>query len=345
MREILELCVKLDRTAYETYRGLSAVCTDPELASVFSAMAKEERQHVDWWSDLLVAWESGLVPDIADEHDLLGRLTDAQSEVDGLVPEFFDSMSIDEMLDLAAHLEFYLLDPVFGELADLMQPGSKIEFRQAYARHVARLVDAIEEHHSGGGLAVFLARVLRRSFRDQQRLASLASRDQLTGLYNRRGLLGHMKQWLSWSARYGRPVAIALVDVDYFKRINDTLGHPAGDDALQGVAAALESVVRESDVVGRFGGDEFLVLAPETNEEELQTLMDRIAAAVRATPLNAGGEPVLMSVSVGGSWVPGGVAILPEALVAAADRSLYEAKEAGRDRASAPLAAGPAAYA
>jgi len=342
MREILEMCVKLDRTAFETYRGLASVCEDPDLAAIFSSMAKEERQHVDWWSDLLVAWEGGLVPDIADEHDLLSRLQEISAEVDVLIPEYFHAMDNDAMLNLASHLEFFMLDTVFGELTDLMQPGSKIEFRQAYSRHVNRLIDAIEEYHSGDGLSVFLARVLRRAFRDQQRLSSLAMRDQLTGLYNRRGLLGHLAQWLSWSARYGRPVAVVLLDVDHFKRINDSLGHPAGDDALEAVAAALTSVVRGSDMVARFGGDEFLVLAPETDEAELIALMERIAQAVRSTPLRAGDEPVLLSVSVGGAWVPGGVVVNPEALVAAADRSLYDAKESGRDRCGAPLPAGAA---
>ncbi len=347
MREILKLCVSLDRTAFETYRGLATECETrhPELATIFSQMAKEERRHVDWWSDLLVAWESGLVPDIADEHELLARLQEVEAEVDQAIPEFFRELSIDEMLDLAAHLEFYMLDPAFGELTDLMQPGNKAEVRKSYEIHVMRLVESIEAYHTKAGLASFLARVLKRTFRDQQRLASLATRDQLTGLYNRRGLFGHLAQWLSWSARYGRPLSVALIDVDNFKRINDTLGHASGDDALRAVAGALESAVRTSDVVGRFGGDEFLVIAPETDEAELARLMDRVNITVREAPLMAGTEPLFLSVSVGGAWTPGGFAVEAETLIAAADRSLYEAKEGGRDRAGAPMLSGPAAYA
>jgi len=346
VREILQLCVELDRTAHKTYAELAAVCEgDEDLHTVFTSMAREERQHVDWWSDLAVAWEAGLVPDIVDEHDILERLSEIHVEITRALSEPLEDLSVNEMLDLAGRLEFFMLDPVFGELTDLMQPGGRVEVRDAYSRHVLRIISAIERRHSEKGLAAFLARVLQRAYRDQQRLAALAMLDQLTGQYNRRGFLGHLNQWLSWSARYGRPVSLALVDIDHFKRINDTLGHPAGDEALVAVARCLNSAVRKSDIVGRFGGDEFVVLAPETDSVELTQLMERIADAVRQTPLVAGDEPLILSVSVGGAFAPGGVDVSSESLIAAADASLYEAKAAGRDRAGAAAQAGPTAIA
>ncbi len=337
MREILELAVSLDETAAQVYADLADSCADEDLSHVFKLMGREELDHVKWWSDLLDAWKAGLVPDIADEHDLASRLKRIESEVVSAVPVDCTTLTTNQMLDLAAHLEFYMLDPVFGELTDLMQPGGKIEVREAYSRHVLRVVGAIERHHTESGLASFLARVLTRAYRDQQRLAALAMRDQLTGLYNRRGLLPHLDQWLSWSERYNRPVGIALIDVDYFKVINDSWGHPAGDEALLTISAAIQSAIRTSDVVGRFGGDEFIVLAPESDDVELATLMERIVEAVRSTPLEAQGSSRSVSVSVGGSWAPGGAKVHAETLIAAADRSLYAAKGAGRDRAGSPL--------
>lgn len=337
MRQILELCVKLDRKAYDVYRGLAQTTDVPELETTFEQMAREERAHVDWWSDLLVAWEGGLVPDIADEHDMLNRLTDIISSVEAISTDEFRGMSVDDMLDLATQLEFFMLDPIFGELVDLMQPGSRVEVREAYSRHVVRLVDAIEKHYTRQGLAVFLAGVLKRAYRDQQRLAALAVRDQLTGLFNRRGLLGHLTQWIAWSQRYGRPVGVALIDLDYFKRINDSFGHAFGDEALRRVAATLQRTIRTSDVVGRFGGDEFLVLAPEGDAEVLTQLMERIVTAVAAEPFEVEGEQVILSVSAGGAWIGGGTEVTPETIVATADRAMYAAKEAGRNRAGAPL--------
>lgn len=342
MREILELCVELDTLAHRTYRGLSDCSADPRLTTVFEQMATEERQHVDWWGDLLMAWDAGLVPDIADEQGIRERLIDVAEEVRRASAITCEDLSTDDMLELAAHLEFYMLDPVFGELLDLMQPGNRVKTREAYSRHVLRLIETIEEHYSEAGLARFLARVLKRAYRDQQRLAQLAMRDQLTGLYNRRGLVGHLGQWLSWSARYGRPVAVALIDIDNFKRVNDVYGHSTGDNALAAVAEALAGVVRSSDIVGRFGGDEFLVLAPETEGAELSKLMGRMIEAVRAARVEYRGEPIDLSVSCGGAWLEGGVEVSGESLVAQADRSLYLAKNDGRDRAGEPVLVGPA---
>lgn len=336
MRKILELCVDLDRKALDIYRGLSQMTNDPELAAAFEQMAREERAHVDWWSDLLVAWEGGLVPDIADEHDMTARLSEIVAGVEAITTDEFEGMSTDDMLDLATQLEFLMLDPIFGELVDLMQPGSRVEVREAYSRHVLRLVEAIEAHYSRPGLAVFLAGVLKRTYRDQQRLAALAVRDQLTGLFNRRGLLGHLVQWLAWSRRYNRPIGVGLLDIDYFKHINDSFGHAFGDEALRRVAAAVQRTIRSSDMVGRFGGDEFLVLAPEGDLDELQQLTERIVNAVASEVVEIDGQQVILSISAGAAWVPGGVLVTPEALVAEADRSLYGAKEAGRNRAGRP---------
>lgn len=342
MREILESCVALSRTAFETYRGMAAVCAarrDEELADAFTYMAEEKRLHVDWWSDLLVAWESGLVPDIAEEADLGARLTELAEEVHSAIPELFEQLTPDEMLTLAAQVEFFMLDPVLGELTDLMRPGGRPEMSRTHSVYIMRLIDAIESRYAAESLARFLARVLRRAYRDQQRLAALAVRDPLTGLYNRRGLLSHLRQWLSWSARYDRPLGVALIDVDGFKAINDRYGHATGDAALQAISTVISDVVRSSDLVGRFGGDEFVVLAPETGEADLIALLTRIVDAVRATRLDA--QPDLaLSVSSGGAWAPGGVDIALEEFIAAADASLYAAKSAGRNRAGVPHAVG-----
>lgn len=339
MREILERCIELDNKAGEIYRALAQVTENDALATVFDSMAREESMHVTWWIKLLEAWETGLVPDIADQHEILGRVTEILGDVDAVSLEELHGMSTDDMLDLATKFEFLMLDPVLGELMDLMQPGSRRQLREAYSRHVLRLVEAIEQNYTRPGLAAFLAGVLKRAYRDQQKLVTLAVRDQLTGLYNRRGLLGHLSQWLSWSNRYQHPIGIALVDVDYFKHINDQLGHLAGDEALRRIAHVLLGAVRSSDMVGRFGGDEFVILAPEADGQELTRLMERLVTAVSNEPLKVDGEPVILSVTVGGAWVTGGTSVSPEALIATADRSLYAAKGAGRNRAGDALVA------
>lgn len=339
MKEILELCVRLDSTARETYETFAECCADGELALTFHQMALEEAAHVEWWSELLAAWEAGLVPDTG---ELMERLLATADNVESALAGGLEELSVDDMLDLAAKLEFYMLDPVFGELLDLMDPGENEHHRDAYSRHIMRLVDAIERHYSRRDLAKFLAAVLARTYRDQRRFAEMATRDSLTGVYNRRGVYGHLAQWLAWSRRYEHPFAVMLVDVDHFKNVNDTLGHPAGDEALISIASALRRAVRGSDLVGRYGGDEFAILAPETSDDELADLAERVLELVRSAAFGIADRPMKLTVSVGAASASGAATVSTERLLSAADRSLYQAKNAGRDQAGPVIDAGAA---
>ena len=113
-----------------------------------------------------------------------------------------------------------------------------------------------------------------------ERLAELSRQDPLTKLWNRRHILSHIEQGLAWLNR-GRPMAVVMIDLDQFKRVNDTHGHLEGDQVLQSVAEALQRSTREVDVAGRNGGDEFLVVLADTNQEEGPIAGNRIAAANR----------------------------------------------------------------
>ena len=338
MREILVTCIELDKLAVSTYHALSTHCADAELARSFAELARDEATHVRWWSELLAAWDKGLIPDtINDPEYLLERLLQVRDDIASTLPADISSLSPARMVEVAAHLEFFMLDPVFGGLLELTEPGRTRHYRAAYADHIGRLVSAIESSASTGELASFLARVLQRALRDNVALATYADHDALTELRNRRGLLSHLGQWVSWAHRYQRGLMVLLVDVDDFKQINDTHGHAVGDHALKCVADALRASTRESDLVARYGGDEFAVVAPEAASGDYATLAERILSAVREVDChNWDGMPVPVSVSVGGAVLAPGQAPHDrpvDALLAAADASLYEAKNAGRDRA------------
>ena len=337
MRDILALCVELDTAAVETYERLAAACDDSEMSGLFAKMGKEEESHVEWWTDLLQAWESGLVPPVSDEQELLSSLQALAVDVRSAVPSEYADLSVDQMLSVAAHMEFYMLDTAFAELLDQVLPSRHVDVREAYTRHIMRLVEAIESRHDRTNLSHFLARALSRALRDQQRLSRLATQDPLTGLYNRRGFFSYVQHWVAYATRYAHPLSVLLVDVDRFKTINDRFGHPAGDEALKTVAAALRRGIRDSDIVGRYGGDEFAILAPETDRDDLEALMQRVLEAIRDTKLDPAGHG--LTVSMGGSFVSDGVPVTSEQMLAAADQALYEAKAKGRDRAAPPRSA------
>ena len=164
----------------------------------------------------------------------------------------------------------------------------------------------------------------------QQRVAlmqALASTDVLTELPNRRGMIDHLQAALSLARRHGQPVAVALFDVDHFKHINDHHGHGAGDAALVAVGRLLSASLRGSDRVGRWGGEEFLLVAPGTGAAAAHELADRLRQSVAGYSF-AHGDPVTTSVGVA-EYQPDDDA---DSLLQRADRALYRAKADGRNR-------------
>ncbi len=157
--------------------------------------------------------------------------------------------------------------------------------------------------------------------------ARQADSDALTGVLNRLGFEAALGKELERSRRYGLPLSVVMLDLDHFKRVNDTWGHGAGDQVLVGVARIVETNVRDSDSVGRLGGEEFMVLAPGTPGRGAIQLAEKLRALVAATPLGPAG---LVTGSFGVAELrPGETA---EALQARADQALYAAKNGGRNR-------------
>lgn len=162
-------------------------------------------------------------------------------------------------------------------------------------------------------------------------LSRLAARDLLTGMLNRRSVLIEFERELSRLRRTSGVLSVAMFDLDHFKMLNDTWGHPAGDEVLRVVAASMQSSIRLPDVLGRYGGEEFVLLMPDTNLEAAMSVTERIRAAVEAGGVEWNGQRLSISLS-------GGVACFPSdgtnvnTLVAAADAALYAAKRAGRNR-------------
>ena len=184
-------------------------------------------------------------------------------------------------------------------------------------------------------------RILERSLRYALKLGEtldalrrLATRDQLTGLLNRREFDRILAEESERAIRFGRPLALALVDIDHFKKVNDTYGHPAGDEVLREVARRLERQMRSVDRVTRFGGEEFALFAMEMDREMALEAGRRICIEMHREPVRVGKLELTITVSVGVAVLPGD-ADNGEALVAAADKALYAAKTGGRNRALA----------
>jgi two-component system, cell cycle response regulator len=160
----------------------------------------------------------------------------------------------------------------------------------------------------------------------------LAVTDQLTGLHNRRYMVGQLETLVRRAAMGGDEVSALLIDIDHFKKINDTFGHDIGDEVLREFALRLASNVRAIDLPCRYGGEEFTVIMPETRMADALRIAERIRKHVSASPFKVanGDEMLTVTVSVGVS-ATGGPEDTPEALLKRADEGVYEAKASGRN--------------
>lgn len=185
-----------------------------------------------------------------------------------------------------------------------------------------------------GWYAVGVARDITQRKEAEEKLILLATTDPLTGLFNRRSFMEAMEQELGRFRRYGKAPALMMLDLDHFKRINDTHGHAGGDEVLQSFAGTLKEQLRETDLPGRLGGEEFAVLLPETGLESALRIAWRILNKVRSTPVQIQTVPVAFTVSIGVGVMLENDAN-PDAILARADAALYRAKNGGRDRVEA----------
>jgi len=203
----------------------------------------------------------------------------------------------------------------FGHVIDLSAaPRAPQEFR--------RLVDAFN-------------RMSATVAQHVETIETTSRTDQLTGLCNRRHLMSEGYRILSVALRAGRPCSCLMVDIDRFKQVNDTHGHPIGDKFLIHIAGCIASAVRESDMVARFGGEEFVVIAPNASLPEARKLAERIRTNVAANPLDVGPLRLNNTVSIGVAEYdadPEFGSNLLEDMIEKADKALYRAKQHGRNR-------------
>lgn len=164
-------------------------------------------------------------------------------------------------------------------------------------------------------------------------LEKLLDRDYLTGLYNRRFFMERFLEEIAWSVRYKEPLSIMMLDIDFFKKINDTYGHGCGDEILKQISSALLSVLRAEDIVARYGGEEFIVLLPNTNPEGALTVAEKLRATVQDKNFFCEGGNIRLSVtiSIGVTTYNGDTELSPDRLIGQADGALYNAKEGGRN--------------
>ncbi|HEX7190817.1 MAG TPA: diguanylate cyclase [Thermoanaerobaculia bacterium] len=168
-----------------------------------------------------------------------------------------------------------------------------------------------------------------------KRLELLSITDGLTRLYNHRYFQDELARAFEESVRYDRPLSLAIIDIDFFKKVNDTYGHAVGDEVLKAVSNVFRESVRATDLVARYGGEEFAVMMPETELADGMTFAEKIRSIVESTTAQTQAGPLQVTVSIGVSAAPRTKVRTAKELVIHADKALYRAKKNGRNRVEA----------
>jgi diguanylate cyclase (GGDEF)-like protein/PAS domain S-box-containing protein len=190
-----------------------------------------------------------------------------------------------------------------------------------------------EEQSLLHAIAERLGRIIER-LRAEQLLVKLATTDPLTGLYNRRHFFDLAEMEIARSKRYGHPLACIMFDIDFFKRINDSYGHLFGDRVLQAMVWRCRENIRRVDVFARYGGDEFVILLPETGSRRSKQLTVRLCDDFRIRPLKVDNREIPITLSVGLASMAGDNDLALDTLLNRADQALYTSKEQGRNQVS-----------
>lgn len=172
-----------------------------------------------------------------------------------------------------------------------------------------------------------------------KRLERLSITDGLTGLFNHRYFQDELGRAFEESERYRRPLSLAIIDLDFFKRVNDSYGHAVGDEVLRAVSETFQESIRSSDLAARYGGEEFAVMMPETALDDAIRFAEKIRALVESRPIRTQAGRISLTVSIGVSMAPNPSIGSARELIVSADTALYRAKRSGRNQVQADDAA------
>lgn len=327
--EILERCLAIDQMAIRLYWGVHKSGALAEFGDFAERMSAEERSHARAWKELLKLARAGAVPPLLDDlPETLEYIREACGKVAAIIASRGELASSDLAVAQCFMIELTMLHPAFETMFEYLAritPGLTID----YDTHLRRFIDILrktEKWHA----RMMMGEALEMLWVHSRLLSKRSQFDTLTNVLNRKGILSAMRGMAFLSQRTGSLAGVLMLDIDHFKNVNDTYGHGKGDEVLAGVAKGISQTVRQSDLVGRFGGEEFVVFLCPVTADGVAVVAEKIRREVESS--QPGG--ILVTVSVGAAFAKAGVT--PEQdldrLLRLADERLYQAKEGGRNR-------------
>jgi len=332
LTDIVKLCLALDQKSSNIYTRLSSLAEIDDLKRFWKEMSEEELTHVEFWKRLVEMAENHMMPQVFDNpEETKSELEAIDNKVNTLWKQFENRVTISDAFILAYRMEFYLLHPALATLFHYMKGiGTKANPEDTYESHIEKFIDTFRQYGEVTPELELLGETLQSLWKKNRDLARKSSLDELTEIFNRRGFFDTIKPLLHLSRRNRYPVGIMMTDIDDFKKVNDTYGHQKGDDVLKTITKVLKSNVRGSDIVGRYGGEEFIIFFYGVDEDVVYHIADTIRKEIEEDTRND--IPVTMSIGISQGFVSNDVENTIMTLIGRADACLYRAKRDGKNR-------------
>ena len=330
--KVIRLCRQMDETSRDVYLLFHERFKEEPLRSFWLQMSREESEHVDFWRRAeQIEERSGLSNFLDDTEMVVKELEHAAMRTKELLGQIANEYTVAEAFLLAYRMEFYLLHPAFNILFQVFGPAAGgSNPADSYEAHISVFISMLISSGSVTAELELLGETLQRLWNENRKLALTASYDYLTGLLNRRGFFAIATQVASLSQRNDSSIGVLMLDIDHFKRINDSHGHKGGDRVLKQIAKVISNSLRTSDLVCRYGGEEFVVFLPSTSPSMTAEVAERIRLSIG----NAVIDGISLTISIGTAEGMIGAAPLEnlKGFIRQADAALFAAKNSGRNR-------------
>jgi diguanylate cyclase (GGDEF)-like protein len=330
--DILNLCLAGDSKALLIYSKFAGLSKKKELKSFWKQMSASEETHCGYWRKLIKLAKDNALPQLFEQpFKVKEELAAIQEKVEEMLVQSQQVKDNNYMFLIAYRLEFYLLHPAFMTFLHFLEtlPDQESPVDE-YHDHLTSFIDALNKHGLEKPELKLLGETIQRLWKDNSTLAVMSSTDSLTGIYNRRGMFDALLPLIYLAQRKKLAIGVMIVDIDGFKKINDKHGHLEGDKVLVWVADQLKSHIRVSDVIGRYGGEEFLLYFSDVNINFLQTIAEKLRKLVEADSRKK--IPVTVSIGAAGGLLGENIEEDLQTMIKKADESLYKAKAAGKNK-------------